>query len=197
MKLSTNAINRILLTVILLFIMVFAYLIYAKLFYSVAVINGHPIRRSEYFDELDSRYGMKTLDTIVTETIIYQEAKKRNVKVSKKEIDAAMKKLAGTFNDATAFDAALSEQGLNRTTMEERLTLNKLLETMVRQDIKITDKDIDTYINSHKSEYPGKKVSTEKRNEIKEILIKTQLPTQIQIFVADLRKKAEIEIHLP
>src|SRR3990167_8603459 len=56
-----------------------------------ATVNGEPIGRLAVIAELEKQGGKNTLDSLITETIILQQAKKKNVTVTDKEIDKQIK----------------------------------------------------------------------------------------------------------
>lgn len=64
----------------------------SRLFYNkeddaAATVNGEEISRDELHERLVDQYGQELLDSLITEKVIDQEAKKENVKVTQNEID--------------------------------------------------------------------------------------------------------------
>ncbi|MDP2628319.1 MAG: hypothetical protein Q8P15_00280, partial [Nanoarchaeota archaeon] len=58
-----------------------------------ALVNGQPITRLSVIGELEKQGGQQTLASLVNQALIFQEAKRKNVEVSQKEIDEEAKKI--------------------------------------------------------------------------------------------------------
>lgn len=129
----------------------------------VAVVNGQKLSRNDLANLLIETFGKEGLDILIRRTLVRQEAKKLNVKVTKKdvterinniiegEIRKQMKK--GRLKDKEALKSELEKAG---TTIEEykknilktfKLTKNQikaelLAEKIITKTIKITDEDL-------------------------------------------------------
>ena len=75
-------------------ILLLAGLLYAfRSLFVAAMVNGQPISRVSLVRELEKQNGKQALNSLVTKTLIYQEARKQNVSVSDDEINGEMKKI--------------------------------------------------------------------------------------------------------
>ena len=76
---------------IILFIILLLY--FFKGLFIAAIVNGEPITRLSVVKELEKQSGKATLDNLITKKLILQEAKKRNVQVTKADLDSEIKKI--------------------------------------------------------------------------------------------------------
>lgn len=180
------------LTIILLIIIGGA-LFYFKGLFIAAIVNGQPITRFAVISELEKRSGEQTLSSIITETLILQEAQKRNITVTQKEIDDSIKKIESDLKEQKqSLDQALAFQGMARKDFEYQLRLRKLVEKMLVKEIEPTDKEISDYIEQNKDSLPKDTSEEEIEKTVKEQLKQQKLSTKVQEWLADLQNKASI-----
>lgn len=179
------------------FALVVSGLIYfgGKLFL-VASVNGRLISRLSVINELEKQGGKKTLDTIILKTLINQEAKKRKMDVTEKELDAELLKIeSNVTSQGTTLEALLLQQGMTKKDLEDQISLQLLVTKMVSDKISVTEEEIDDYLASQKEQsssdldQPAPELT---RNQAKEAIKQQKLQTEIQTFVADLKAKAKI-----
>ena len=68
-------IKILIIAVILLFPLIF----FAKNIFLAALVNGTPIARLTVIKELEKQNGKRTLDSLITQQLIFQAAKKKNL----------------------------------------------------------------------------------------------------------------------
>lgn len=166
---------------------------YLKGLFIAAIVNGQPITRLAVVSELEKRNGKQTLSSIITETLILQEAQKRNITVSQKELDDAIKSIENDLKkQKQSLDQALAFQGMTRKDFEDQLRLRNLVEKMLAKDIEPTDKEISDYIEKNKDTLPKDLKEEEIKKTVKEQLKQQKLSSKVQEWLADLQKKATI-----
>lgn len=169
-------------------------LYYFRSLFIVATINGEPVSRIALVQELEKQSGKQALNTIVTKTLVQQEARKQNVSVSQDEINAELKKIEDNLKkQGQNLDQVLQIQGLTKSGLEEQIRLQKLVEKMVGKDIKITSKEVDDYIAKNKASYPAETDFTKERKTIEDQLKQQKLSEKIQTWLAKLQKDAKID----
>lgn len=170
-----------------------AFYLYRTIF-PVAIVNGEPILRASYVDELEKQSGKQVVNSMVTKTLIMQEAKKQNVSVSQDEINAEIKKYDDALKQqGKKLDDALKEQGLTRKDLEEQIEIQKLIEKMLGKDTAVSDKEVNDYIAQNSAMLPEGSDTPEMRASIKEQLQQQKLSEKFQTWLADLQKKAKID----
>lgn len=166
---------------------------YFKGLFIVAVVNGKPITRLEVIGELEKNSGKEVLESLISRTLILQEAKRRNVTVSEKEIDDEMKKIEKAVSvQGQSFDQALKAQNLTRGDLRERLRVELLVERLVKDKIKVTEAEIDNFLRTNEETLPKNLSEEELRSGAKKQLESQELNQSAQKLLAELKKKAKI-----
>jgi len=100
----------------------------------------------------------RILDQLIDMELVLQEADKRNIKVSDKEIDDKIKDLMLQFGieDDKALQESLKQQNMTMAQLKkeiaDRVKIEKLGEE-VTKGLKVTDKEIEEYYNKNKERY--------------------------------------------
>jgi len=187
-----KSIKKYVLISLVLIIAVFL-LYYFKGLFITAVVNGEPISRIALIQELEKQYGKQTLSSLVTKTLILQEAKKQNVSVSNQDIDSEIKKIEDNLSkQGQTLDQALLFQGMTKENLIDQIKTQKLIEKMLGKDIKISNKEIDDYIEQNKENLPADKSGEEMKTLAKQQLTQKKLVEKYQSWIGNLQKNAKI-----
>lgn len=158
-----------------------------------AVVNGQPISRVEILSQAEKQGGKQTLTTLVRNALIEQEAKKQNVSVSDKEVNDEVKKLEETLSkQGQKLDQVLSIQGMTKEDLNKLIRLDKLVTKMVGKDVKVTDKEVDAYIEQNKELLPKDQKEEDLKKSVKEQLRQQATNQKVKVWLEDLQKKAKI-----
>ena len=179
----------------LIVILVIVALIYSlRSFIVAATVNGQPITRLSIVKEAEKQVGKQALDSLVRNTLIEQEAKKQKITVTDKEINDEIKKVEESVaKQGKKLDEVLALQGWTREQVRKDIRLNKLVTKMVGKDVKITDKEINDYIETNKDSLPQGQTDDQLRKTVKDQLTQQALGTKVQAWLAELQKKAKIQ----
>ena len=180
----------------LIFLLILGLIYFSVRFFLVASVNGQLVSRLTIIKELEKQGGKKTLDTIILKTLINQEAKKRKVSISTKEVDTEVSKIENNItSQGTTLDALLLQQGMTKKDLANEIKLQLLVTKMVGSNISVTSKEIDDYLASQK-EQPlldsAQSTPELTKDQAKEVIKQQKLQEKIQTFVADLKAKAKI-----
>lgn len=160
----------------------------------VASVNGRLISRITVIKELEKQNGKTVLDTIILKTLINQEAKKRSISVSQKDVDAEMKKIeANVASQGSTLDQLLKQQGMKKEELAGEIKIQLLVTKMVGSDISVSDKEIDDYITSQAEQLAANPGAQLTKDEVKQQIKQQKLQQKIQTFVSDLKAKAKIK----
>jgi len=177
----------------LIFLLVLGLIYFSVRFFLAASVNGQLVGRLTIIKELEKQGGKKTLDIVILKTLINQEAKKRKITVSQKDIDAEIQKIETNITaQGSTLDQLLQQQGMKKSDLTEEVKIQLLVSRMAGENINITDKEVDNFIESQKklpSANPDQEIS---RDQAKLQLKQQKLQQKIQAFVADLKAKAKI-----
>lgn len=181
---------------IIIIIVVTALLFYFKGLFVAASVNGKPISRVEVIGQLEGSVGKQTLDSLVTKELVLQEAKKRGITVSDKEIgDELVKIETNVKKQGGSLEEALAAQGMTRKVLKDQILLQKLLEKMFEKELGVTEKEIDQFMEENKDSLPETVEATEQaslRQSIKQQIQQNKLGQKVQNLISSLKNSANI-----
>ena len=159
----------------------------------VATVNGQPIWRLTLIRELEKQSGKETLDTLISKTLVLQEAKKQNVAVSGEEIDQEIKKLEENFSkQGQDLNQLLSTQGISREELMEEVRFQKIVEKIVGKDINVTDQEVSNYLKQNENLLPKDSNTEELKSTVKRQLEQQKMNEKIQSWIESLQDSAKI-----
>lgn len=158
-----------------------------------ALVNGQPISRLTVISQLEKQGGKQTLNNLVVEALIRQEAQKRHIVVSQADVDSQMKKIEDQLKgQGVTLDDALSARGMTRGDLISQIQLQAMIDKMVGTSVKITDDDVAAYIAKNQDSLPKDLSDDDLKKQVRTQLEQQQLQEKTQTFVANLQKNAKI-----
>lgn len=116
----------------------------------VAVVNGEPITREEFFERLQEAAGEQILDQIILEKVIAQAEGNAGVTVSEEELQEELAGIKESFASDEEFEAELSRYGLTLERLLYEIRLNLILTKLSRKDVTVTDEEIASFFEENK-----------------------------------------------
>lgn len=166
---------------------------YNRGFFVLATVNGQPIDRLTFIRETERLAGKRTMETLILKALIDQEAKKKNVSVTQKEIDEKLKQIEKQYKDqGQDLAAVLGSQGLEKRDIYDFVKQDLLMEKLVKKDVKVTDKEVGDYIAKNASSLPQDKTQEEIKKEVLGMLTSSKVDEKKQALIAELQKNAKI-----
>ena len=191
---KSTASKKILWIFIIVSCIFIALFIYGKFFYPVARVNGVRITQTQYLQELQRLDRKMVLDGMINRILVYQEAKKRKIIVSQKEIDEEIKKMEDEFKkQKKTFEMGLKEQSLDKNIVIERIKFNKTLEKLIANEVKVNEAEIDDFVAKNSATFAQQPMTQEIRNRVREYLRQQKVRTKTKELITSLRKKATIQ----
>ena len=180
-------------------VIVIAGLLYAfRSWFIVATVNGQPITRLTYINELERQAGQQTMNTLVTKTLIFQQANERNVTVTDQEINEEIKTIEENLKEqGQRLDQVLTLQGMTRDQLIEQIRLQKLIEKMVSDRVKVSDEEVTEYITANAESLPQDQDAEALQEMARERLEQQKLNQEIQTWLENLQKEATINYFIP
>lgn len=136
-----------------------------------AVVNGVAISKDDFNREMDfyikrasqqgqqvpqAQIGMmknQVLDSLIDRELLFQETKKKDIKVDVKEVDAEIQKIKQRYAKEGEFEQLLSNMGLTesdvRIQIERGLAIQQLIDKEVRTKVKIGDEEAKSYYDAN------------------------------------------------
>lgn len=196
-QLTQQVKNRPKISLLLIILVILGLLYYFKSLFVVAIVNGEPISRLVLIKELEKQGGKQTLESLISKALILQEAKKQNAIISKAEIDQEVKKIEKDVqSQGQTLDQILAVRGMSKNDLVEQVRIQKLIEKILAKDIKVTDKEVDEYIEGNKITPPEGQRIDDVKAQIKEQLRQQKLEESFQTWIENLKKNAKINYFL-
>ncbi|MFZ2664223.1 MAG: SurA N-terminal domain-containing protein [Patescibacteria group bacterium] len=166
-----------------------------KSLFVAATINGKPVSRLRVIRELEKNNGLTTLDSIVTEELIRQEAKKKGVKISKEDVDSEIASIEESLKDqGQSLDEILVSQGTTRKELVKNIELQKMIEEMLSDKLSVTDEEVQKYMDENASSFPEGTNMDDVKTLVKQQLSQQKLSTEFQGWFESIQKDAKINI---
>jgi peptidyl-prolyl cis-trans isomerase SurA len=137
----------------------------------VAIVNGKPILRSDVETRFQDTLGeshqqpskeqadivrLNIVRDLIDQEIVMQRAAKLNLSASDEEVDSRVNEIKAPYTQEE-FNKVLADKHLTLDTMKQQIrtakTEEKLFNKEINSKINITDADIASYYNAHKSEF--------------------------------------------
>jgi parvulin-like peptidyl-prolyl isomerase len=182
---------RVLIGLIVVILVVGAFLL--KGLFIAALVNGEPITRITVISELEKQSGKQALTSVINQTLIFQEAKKKKITVSQSEINASLKQIEDSLKaQGQDLNTALAAQGMTRQDLMTQLKLRNLVEKLLADKITVTDAEVTDYITKNKETLPTNMAEAEIRKNVGAQLKQQKLGSASQAWLDQLNKDAKI-----
>ena len=158
------------------------------------MVNGEPISRISVIKELEKQNGKAILENLITKKLILQEARKRNIEVTEAEIDEELKKIEESLKtQGTTLDDALLQQSMSRDQLISEIKIQFTIQKIVGSDVKVSDKEIDDFVEQNKTQFPEEATEAQMKEEAKKALEQQKIQEKTQAFLEEIRTKANIQ----
>lgn len=119
----------------------------------VAKVNDEVITKDELYDLLVEQNGNQVLEALIQEKIVDAEAKKADIKISDEDLDKELEKMVEEAGGQAQFEQMLMYYGMDKDEMKNNLKTNLKIKALVKDDISVTDKDVEDYFLANKAEF--------------------------------------------
>ena len=157
-----------------------------------AFVNGQPISRLSVVRELERRGGAQALDSVISQTLILQEAKKQKVTATDEEVNATIAEIEASLEGQGGLDQILIAEGMTRDDLISQVRLQKLAEKILSDQVSVSDEEVRQYIETNADLLPEDQNTEELNNKVKNQLQQQKLSEAIQTWLTDLKDKANI-----
>lgn len=164
-----------------------------KSLFVVAWVNNRPIFRLSLIRELEKQGGKSVLDSFIDKSLVYQEAAKNKIIIKDTEINDELKRIEELVKaQSMSLDEALSVRGQTKKDLINQLRLQKTVERLISDKIKIDEQEIKDAFEKNKSLY-GKDASFDNlKEQIKSQLFQQKLSEEYLKWIDELKAKAKI-----
>lgn len=157
----------------------------------VAMVNGQPVLRTELDQRLASTYGKETLENLIIEKLIADEAAKNKISVSEKDIDGEVAAISESLGEGTKIEDVLAMQGMTTQSFRDQMKLKIQVDKILEKDITITDAEITQYLKDNASTLIATDEAA-KKEEAKTALHDQKINEKVQGWIGDLLANGKI-----
>ena len=163
----------------------------------VATINGQPLTRFEVIKSLEKQGAKQVVDSLVSQTLLTQKAKQEKLEATTEEINTEINKIKKQLKDqGSNLETVLATQGMTQQDLEEQIQLRLLLDKLLAGKTKVTDKEINNYLEENRDSYPAEMTEPELKKTIGEQLENQKLSNAAQELLTKLKDEANIKYYI-
>lgn len=156
-----------------------------------AVVNGKPIWSWQLNKTMSSRFGKQTLEGMISESLIADEARKSGVVVAQADIDTKQTDVLKSLGGNIKIDDLLKYQGMTKSDFDNQIRLQLTVQKILGKDLAISDTDVDNFIASNRAQL----VATDEamlRTEARQAIMDQKVGEKLQPWFLELKQKAKI-----
>lgn len=159
-----------------------------------ATVNGVPVSRMEVISELEKQGGNQVLQGVVRKKLLESEAKKKNIVVSQKDLDAKYTEIDAQFKQSgQSLDQYLASNKMDKQDfMKNQLKYEVILSKLVEDKVKVDAKEVDNFIEQNKDQFKDRNMD-EVKKEVTETLKQNKLRMETGTYLDELVSKAKID----
>lgn len=151
---------------------------------TVATVNGVNISKDRLYDELVLAGGAATLDNLITQELIAQEAKASSVTVSDADVTAEIDLIKKSFGSDEEFNATLAQYGMTLETLQKDTKVNLTIRKILEPQTDVTDAEIQQFYDENKAS-----LGTPEQVQASHILVATK--EEADAILAELKQGAD------
>jgi foldase protein PrsA len=119
----------------------------------LATVDGKPITRGDLVKKLREARGPSVLLQMIDEKLIGQEAKAESLTVTPEQLKNRMDQAEASAGSRKDLEAKLQQRGISLEAFQQELTYDIYLSQIIRQQMKITDEDVQAYYKQHAKDF--------------------------------------------
>ncbi|MFP7299053.1 SurA N-terminal domain-containing protein [Neobacillus niacini] len=189
---------------------------------TVAIINDEEVSGSDYnmvlsslqmqmqqmgqdptSEEAAKQIKEQTIDSLVGQTLILQEANKKGYQASDDEVEKQIAQMKESYKDDNKFEDAMKQAGLDMKTLKNNIAENIQYMKYLEKEIpagEVTDEEIQAYYDQavQQGSPDGQELPKleEVKPQIKQQLEQQKQQEQLTKKVEELKKKADVDIKI-
>ena len=149
---------------------------------------------------IQTQIETNVMDRLVNTILLLQAAKTKGIEITEEAVTAEYGLVAGQFQDAATFEAAIAEQGLTeellRAELDDRLLLNAFITSDAFEQPSVSREEIQATYDQIVGTQPDLPPLEEVATEIEAQLAAQKQQTVIGSYIETLRSESDIEIRI-
>ena len=192
-NLKLNKPAKKVLTITLIFLFIASLVFKFKHLFVAAIVNNRIISRYSLNRELEKQAGSQVLETLITKTLILQEAKQQKVKIDKKEIEEKIKEIEKELAlQGADLDTFLSSQDQTKESFQEQIEIQLLVDKILSKEISVTEEDVRDYFEENKDALGDNAVFEELKKDLEKNLKQEKIREKFRSWLSELQEKSKI-----
>lgn len=176
---------------IICILLVLGYTIVERGLVVAAIVNGKPIFSWDVYSILMSRFGQQTLEGLISEKLIAQEAEKRGIVATQEEIDAKIQEIVGGLGEGASIDEFLAFQGMTQKDFQEQIRLQLQVQKILEQEVVLQENEITAYMDEQMSNVTVDD-PVQRRNQARKALLEQKVGEKTQPWFTNLKDSSKI-----
>ena len=120
---------------------------------AIGSVNGTAITKDQLYDAMVELGGAQTMDNLIQDELIKQEADKANIVISDADVDTEVANIKKRFPTEADFESALQQSGMTLDDLKKQTPMQLRIRKILEPQAKVTDKDVEDYFNQNKAQY--------------------------------------------
>ncbi|SFI54340.1 foldase protein PrsA [Paenibacillus sp. UNC496MF] len=120
---------------------------------AVGSVNGVSITKDQLYDAMAKLGGAQTMDNLIQDELIKQEADKKNIVISDADVDKEIANIKKRFPSEAEFESALQQSGMTLDDLKAQTPMQLRIRKILEPQAQVTDKDVEDYFNQNKAQY--------------------------------------------
>lgn len=180
--------------IIFLVFLIFAFILFNfKHLFIAAIVNNKPITRYALNRELEKQGGQQILESLITKSLILQEAEKQGIKISNEKIKEKIAEIeANIKSQGSDLDTLLQTQGQTRQDLEKQIRIELIIEEILEKDVSISEEQVKDYFEENKELFGEEATFEGVKDQLEEELRQQELSNRFQSWLEELKQKAKI-----
>ncbi len=166
---------------------------YKKSWFIAATINGTPISSFELLARENLQFKTQTLNQIINEKIIFDEARKNNVTVSEQELNSKMAELEKNVGGAQSLDSLLTQQGQTRESLKNQIMVQLTVEKLYAKEATVSADEVTTFLEQNRNSLSAT-TAAQQQKEAEDNLKQQKLSQIFNEKFQALKQAAQIKI---
>lgn len=167
--------------------------VFKKEWFIAAMVNNKPISNFELQSRLNDQFRTQTLNQMVNEKIILDEAAKNNALPSSNEVEKKISEIETSVGGAQTFNTLLTQQGQTRESVRKQLLIQLSIEKLYAKDATVSAEEVSKFLEDNRESLRATD-SASQQKEAEDALKQQKLSQIFQQKFQELRTKAKIQI---
>ncbi|MBD0384017.1 peptidyl-prolyl cis-trans isomerase [Paenibacillus sedimenti] len=116
---------------------------------AVAKVNGVSISTTQFYEAMVASGGEQTLDSLISDELINQEAKKAGIQVTEDDINNEIAAIKKSFATEDEFQQTLTSYGMSLDDLKKNMQTQVVLKKILEPQVTITDEQIKQYYDEN------------------------------------------------